>query len=85
VCLCVCVCAGNGQLVSDCTLESPPVERERGVSIRTPPLVEEEAPFRNTQKSRKEQSYGHGLRRDPKRRLTVLARTRGNLPDRLCI
>jgi hypothetical protein len=31
--------------------------------------------------SLEKQKYGHGSRRDPKRRLTVLARTSSNLPD----
>jgi hypothetical protein len=55
----------------------------RGVtnSCPTPPLVEEEAPFRKIQKSWKKQKYGHGSQWDLKQRITVLART-GNLTDR---
>jgi hypothetical protein len=47
-----------------------------------PPLVEDEAQFKNTQKSWKEKEYGHGSRWGPKARLTVLARASSNLPDR---
>jgi hypothetical protein len=46
-----CVCVREGQLVSECPLESPPVEGEGAVVVRTPPLVEEEAPFQNTYNS----------------------------------
>jgi hypothetical protein len=41
------------------------------------PLVEEEAPFQNIYKSWKVQKYG----REPKQRLTVLARPSSNLMD----
>jgi hypothetical protein len=51
------------------------------VSRLTPIFVEEEALFQNTYKSWKEQKYGHGSRRNPKSRLTVLARPSNNLPD----
>jgi hypothetical protein len=83
--MCVFSCAGKGQLVSKCPLESPPVEREGPVFAPLPPHVEEKAAFQITQRSWKEQSYGHGFRRDTKTRLTVLARTSSNLPNRLCI
>jgi hypothetical protein len=41
----MCVCGGEGQLVSECRLESPPVERQVTSNSQTPPLVEEEAPI----------------------------------------
>jgi hypothetical protein len=47
-----------------------------------PGSVEEEASFQNTQKSVKGQKHGHGYRRDPKPRFTVLARASSNLTDR---
>jgi hypothetical protein len=50
---------------------------------RVTSIVDEEAPFQNTWKSWKEQKYVHGSRRDPKPRLTVLARTSNNYPTRL--
>jgi hypothetical protein len=43
-------------------------------SNQTAPIIEEEATFQNKQKSWKEQKYDHWFRRDPKSRLTVLAR-----------
>jgi hypothetical protein len=44
----VCVCGGEGQLVSECRLESPSVERQVTSSSQTPPVIEKEAPFQNT-------------------------------------
>jgi hypothetical protein len=46
-CGCMCV-SERGQLVSECPLESPPVEGGVTSSSETPPLIEEEAPFLNT-------------------------------------
>jgi hypothetical protein len=48
--------------------------------VQNPPLIEDEVPFRKTQKSWKEQKYGHGSRRGPNAGLTVLVRTSSNLP-----
>jgi hypothetical protein len=43
----VCVFGGEGQLVSECPLESPPREVKRSVVVKTP-LVEEKVPFEST-------------------------------------
>jgi hypothetical protein len=79
--LSVCVCGRKAHLVSECPLDSPPVEGESPEVVETP-LVEEEASFQNTRKSWKKQQYGYRSRRDSKSRLTVLVEASSNLPDR---
>jgi hypothetical protein len=49
VCVCVCVCVWSTGPVSECPLESPPVEGVTS-SRQTPPVAEDEAPFQNNWK-----------------------------------
>jgi hypothetical protein len=73
----VCVCVCEGQLVSEYPFASLPIEGERPVVVRT---FLSSLHF-ETRESLKTKLYGHGFRRDPKPLLTVLARTRSNLPE----
>jgi hypothetical protein len=68
VCVCarVCACGGEGQLVSECPLESPPVEGEWPVIIR-PLLSLKRRPHFKTRKS-----IGNKWSWDPKQGLIVL-------------
>jgi hypothetical protein len=78
------VCGGEGQLVSECQLESPPAEGGVTSSSQTPPLVEEEASLINTYSTCLEENtnLGHGSRLDLKPIITVLARASSSLTDR---